>query len=76
LGNGSAIEGKKNFSKQSLADFASREHAILTSFNPDFSGQKWTLRKSSGGKTGGAYNSDEILSLGVKLWRGKKFPGV
>ena|SRR6478736_7783305 len=28
------------------------EHAIPTSFSPDFSGQKWTLRKSSGGQNG------------------------
>jgi len=26
---------------------------ILTAFDPDFCGQKWTVRKSSGGKTGG-----------------------
>ena len=28
--------------------------SILTSFSPDFSGQKWTLRKSSGGQNGWA----------------------
>jgi hypothetical protein len=30
-----------------------KREPILKSFNPDFCGQKWTVRKSSGGKTGG-----------------------
>jgi hypothetical protein len=31
---------------------------IRTALNPDFSGQKWTLRKSSGGQNGWTHNSD------------------
>ncbi len=46
----------------------SQRGPIFTAFNPDFWGQKWTLRKSSGGKTGGVagFRQTEFhtLSLG------------
>jgi len=44
---------------------------ILTARNPDFSGQKWTDGKSSGGKTGGPTIRMRILNSRVKLWRAK-----
>ncbi len=37
--------------------------AESSSLTCDFSGQKWTLRKSSGGQNGWAHSSDEILDL-------------
>jgi hypothetical protein len=32
--------------------FEIKRELILKAFDPDFSGQKWTLRKSSGGQNG------------------------
>ena len=52
------------------------EHAIPTSFSPDFSGQKWTLRKSSGGQNGWGHTSDANSEFTRKLWRAKKFRAV
>ena len=49
---------------------------ILTSFSPDFSGQKWTLRKSSGGQNGWGHTSDANSEFTRKLWRAKKFRAV
>ena len=49
---------------------------ILTSFTRDFSGQKWTLRKSSGGQNGWGHTSDANSEFTRKLWRAKKFRAV
>jgi hypothetical protein len=49
--------------------------AESSSLTCDFSGRNWTLRKSSGGKTGGPTIRMRILNSRVKLWRAKKFRG-
>ena len=47
---------------------------ILTTFSRDFSGQKWTFRKSSGGQNGWGHTSDANFEFTRKLWRrGKVF---
>ena len=56
--------------------FEMRHWPILTSLNPDFSGQKWTLRKSSGGQNGWGHTSDANSEFTRKLWRAKKFRAV
>ena len=43
--------------------------ATCFSLAPDFSGQKWTLRKQPGGQNGWGASADEILILRVNLWR-------
>ena len=49
---------------------------ILTTFSRDFSGQKWTFRKSSGGQNGWGHTSDANFEFTRKLWRAKKFRAV
>jgi hypothetical protein len=53
-----------------------RRGPILTSFNPDFCGQKWTVRKSSGGQNGwgGRFLTNRISH--VKPLREKEFGGI
>src|SRR6476660_7499315 len=55
---------------------ANRDDAILTSVSDDFSGQKWTDRKSSGGQNGWGHTSDANSEFTRKLWRAKKFRAV
>ena len=42
----------------------------------DFFGQKWTLRKSSGGQNGWGTSSDEILNLRANLCAEKSSGGI